>query len=300
MMLVASAFTGAFIYLLLASLNGMLPRGVLRGGNGPSVSKAQTWLVQAGVDLTPGQFWMASIGAGVVAYGLFFAVTGVVLVALMPALVIAASPRAFFGRRRLIRLGEVQQAWPDGIRDLVGALASGVSLPNAIEQLAAAGPQPLRNVFAPFPVLARVLGVVPALETIKEDLSDPTSDRVIEVLVVAYERGGAIVPRILQELAEATTKDIWALEDLRTAALEQKINARVVFALPWLVLVALTARTGAFREFYGSAGGAVVIVIGAVMSLLGVIWVTRLGKDPEEPRVLGGAAQRSADLRGPG
>jgi tight adherence protein B len=120
---------------------------------------------------------------------------------------------------------------------------------------------------------------------IKADLADPTSDRVIEVLILAYERGGSVVPEILSDLAEATTRDLWTLEEIQTDALEQKINSRVVFVLPWLVLVALTARSGPFREFYASSAGVVVALIGAVMSLVGVVIASKLGRQPTETRV---------------
>jgi tight adherence protein B len=282
--------TGVFVYLLVGVVTGDLPRFESRRTVRPSVSQQQTWLIQAGVDLTPRQFWAASAGVGVLSFLVFLPLTGVVLVALMPALVVAILPRAYFGRRRMQRLAAVQVAWPDGIRDLVGSISSGMSLPKAVEALSVSGPLPLREAFASYPLLARTLGVVPALEVIKEELADPTSDRVIEVLILAYERGGAIVPRILQDLAAATTRDLWALEEIRTEALEQKINARAVFSLPWFVLVALTARTGMFRDFYQSAGGAVVILIGAAMSLVGIVLVRRLSRDPEEPRVMGGSS----------
>jgi tight adherence protein B len=233
---------------------------------------------------------MASAGVAAVAFVFFLIATGVVLIAFMPALVVGLLPRAYFSRRRSNRLSEVQAAWPDGIRDLVASISSGVSLPKAIESLASSGPRAIREAFEVYPVLARTLGVVPALAVIKEELADPTSDRVIEVLILAYQRGGPIVPRILQDLGEATTRDLWAIEEIRTEALEQKINARVVFALPWFVLVALTARSGMFRDFYQSPGGAVVIVIGAILSLIGIGLVSRLSRDPDEPRVMGGAA----------
>jgi tight adherence protein B len=154
-----------------------------------------------------------------------------------------------------------------------------------IEDLASFGPAPLREAFQGFPVYSRSLGVVPALEMIKSDLADPTSDRVIEVLILAYDRGGAVVPEILSDLAETTTKDLWALEEIRTDALEQKINSRVVFVLPWLVLVAMTARSGAFREFYGTPLGVAVVMVGGLMSLVGVAMASRLASHVAEPRV---------------
>lgn len=289
MTLLASLITGLFVYLAVGVVTGSGPRYEITKSNRPSVSEQQTWLIQAGVDLTPRQFWVTSVGAGLISFAVFVLVTGVPLVALMPAIVVALLPRTFFARRRAQRLAEVQQAWPDGIRDLVASISSGMSLPKAVETLSRSGPVALREAFVTYPLLSRTLGVVPALEVIKEELADPTSDRIIEVLILAYERGGAIVPRILHDLGDATTRDLWAIEEIRTEALEQKINARAVFALPWFVLIALTARTGMFRDFYRSGGGTLVIIIGAVMSLVGILIVRRLSRDPDEPRVMGGA-----------
>ena len=248
-----------------------------------TTSVARMTSTQLGI--TPFQFWVTSLGAGAMTYVVVLALTSLPVVSSMPAMVVATLPKAYFARRRAQRLDDVQRAWPDGLRDLLSSVRSGASLPTAIEGLAAFGPLPLRTAFQGFGVHSRSLGVVPALEMIKSDLADPTTDRVIEVLILAYERGGGVVPEILSDLAEATTRDLWTLEEIRTEALEQKINSRIVFVLPWLVLVAMTARSGAFREFYASPAGVVVATIGGVMSLVGVMIASKLGAQPSEPRV---------------
>lgn len=266
---------------------GLLTRPLVAGGwvRRRRPVRPRTWSTDVGSDVTPTQFWLTSLGAGLATYALVFALTSLPIVSMMPALVVATLPRAYFSRRRAQRLDEVQQAWPDGLRDLVATVRSGASLPSAIDGLAAFGPLPLRTAFRDFAVHSRSLGVVPALEMIKDDLADPASDRVIEVLILAYERGGSAVPEILSDLAEATTRDLWTLEEVRTDALEQKINSRIVFVLPWLVLVAMTARSGAFREFYSSSAGVLVAAIGGAMSLIGVVIASKLGGQPPEPRV---------------
>jgi tight adherence protein B len=277
--LLASTASAIALGLVLLEVSAKAPRSSFRRW------RSIPWPTQAGLDVTPTQFWLASIGAGVATYLVVFALTSLPIVALMPALVVATLPRAYFGRKRANRLAEVQEAWPDGLRDLIASVRSGASLPNAIESLAAFGPAPLRQAFQGFAVYSRSLGVVPALEMIRADLADPTSDRVIEVLILAYERGGTVVPEILSDLAEATTRDIWTLEQIRSEALEQKINARVVFVLPWFVLVAITARDGPFRDFYSTRAGLAVALLGGVMSLVGIAIASRLGNQPAEPRV---------------
>lgn len=244
-----------------------------------------------GLDVSLPQFWATVVCAGFLTFLVVFALTGLVAVALVPAVVVATMPRAYFARKRSQRVAQVQESWPDGLRDILSSVRSGSSLPTAIENVALFGPEPLREAFQGFDVYSRSLGVVPALEMVKDDIADPTADRVVEVLILAYERGGAVVPEILEDLAEATTRDLWTMEQIRSEALEQKINSRVVFVLPWIVLVAMTARSGAFRDFYSSAPGLLVVLIGGLMSLVGVAIASRLGTQQTEPRVFGSRDQ---------
>jgi len=286
----ASAVTAYFAVGLVAGCAPTLRRSA---GTRRRAAAAQLWLTQAGVALSPAQFWTGSATVALAAFALLTAVTATPAVALVPAVAVGLLPRAYFARRRGLRLAEVAQAWPDGLRELVAAVSAGMSLPQAVSGLAAAGPPPLQRAFSRFPLLLRMLGFVPALEVVKAELADPTSDRVIEVLVLAHERGGRIVGEILRDLAEAAAADAKTCAEIATAGLEQKLNARSVFVLPWVVLALLTARPGHFRDFYQSAGGVGVVVVAAVLSAVGMGIVARLARDPVEERVLadGGAVR---------
>jgi len=112
---------------------------------------------------------------------------------------------------------------------------------------------------------------------------------VLEILVLAHERGGQIVKEILEDLVVVTTKDLKVLDEIETEGLEMKINARAVLVLPWFVLLALTMRAGPFRAFYQSAAGLAVVVVGAGLSALGYAWISRLGRVHSEQRVFGSA-----------
>lgn len=285
MTLLTSLLTGAVTALAVAVGLGFDLRRL--ANRRQRARSSQQWLLQAGVELTPRQFWFGSVVAGGVTFALLVVITATPAVAVVPALAVALLPRAYFARRRTQRLRDLQEAWPDGIRDLVASISAGLSLHQALIALARSGPEVLRAAFDRYPTTARTIGVVPALELVKERLADPTSDRVIEVLILAHERGAPLLSDVLRDLAEATTRDVRALEEMTTESLEQRINARAVFVLPWIVLLLLTAREGFFQDFYRSPAGLLVVAVGGVLSLTGVAIVSRLSREPIEPRVLG-------------
>jgi tight adherence protein B len=282
----AALAIGTACALFVGALLGVLPQGRVRA---PRLQRRaasnRLWLQQAGVALSPIRFWTACAAAGLLALVAFAAASGSAFVGAVPALAIALAPRAYFARRRRVRMREVQRAWPDGLRDLVASMAAGRSLTTSVSALAVSGPEPLRIAFARFPELARVLGTGPALEVVKAELADPTSDRVLEVLLLAHERGGPIVRTILHDLTDATTRDLKLLDELDTEGLEMRINARAVVVLPWLVLLALTIRPGEFRDFYRTPGGVLTVLVAGVLSAVGVLVLGRLGREQPEERV---------------
>jgi tight adherence protein B len=291
MRLLAAVACGVFVYLAVGLSLGVSP--LRRLGPGPArrrgAGRWQLWLDQAGARLSPRQFVAGSVAVGLAAFLLLATLTRTPGVALMPAIALACMPAAFFARQRAARLRAVQLAWPDALRQLSSSIGAGLSLERALADLAEAGPLPIRVAFARFPRLARALGPVPALEVIKEELANPTSDRVIEVLILAQRRGGQVLLSILEGLVEATTDDLNTQEEIKTNALEGKINARIVFALPWFVLVLLVARPGPFQAFYRAPAGLAIVVVAAVWSLLGLWLVSRFARLKGEPRVFGAA-----------
>lgn len=247
-------------------------------------------LKRAGLDLSAGRFRALSGACGLAAFVLVTGTTGLVAVAVIVGLFAVGVPKWLLERRAARRQEEIQRAWPDAVRDVVASISAGLSLRHALERLGAAGPAALRPAFTRFALMASAVGTDAGLAALRDELADATSDRVIEVLLVANERGGPIVPEILRDLATATTRDLWVLEQVQTESLEQRINARAVFVLPWVVLVAITFQDGPFREFYRSPAGLGVILIGGAASVAGSWLVRRLGSQPTEPRVLGDGA----------
>ncbi|MBW3642283.1 MAG: hypothetical protein KY447_05150 [Actinobacteria bacterium] len=282
---------GTAAFVVVAHLSGQQVNIRLRlPGRRRRGPAAAVWLRQAGLDVTPGQFLAVRAGVGLAVLVVVWGLTGSAFVAAVPALVAGWLPRAYFARRRADRLGEVVRAWPDGIRHVIAAARARGTIHQALVELARSGPAPLAEAFERYPALATMAGPVAALETLREELADPTSDAVIEILICAQEQGQALAIKILRDLAGEVSEDLKALEEIESAGLERKIDSRLTFVIPWFVLVALCATSEAYRGFYRSAGGAIVVVVCGVMSVAGVAVVDRMGRLPRPRRVLGVAA----------
>ena len=61
--------------------------------------------------------------------------------------------------------------------------------------------------------------------------------------------------------------------------------ARLAMAAPWAVLLLLASR-GSTLDAYSTPGGALVLVVGAAVTVLAYRLMVRIGQLPEEQRVL--------------
>lgn len=226
-------------------------------------------------------------GAGVLGYLGCAAVSGPI-VAVVPALLASTQPARLHRRRLAAERRVVRGAWPAALRDVSMAVGAGRSLHQALAVLGSTGPEPLRAVFDEYAALYRTIGMAGALEHVRAVLDDAIADRVVEVLLVAAERGGGTVRAVLDDLVSGITDELALLETTDTEALEGRINAQAVVALPWIALVLLTAAEGPFRDFYRTPAGLLTVLVGGACSGIGAIAVGRLARVPEDPRVVRG------------
>lgn len=286
MPLLAALASGLCLFMVVATATGHGDQLSLRlpGRRRARLDRA-VWLRQAGVNVTPAQFWAVSAVLGAMVELACWTISGSVYVGLVIAVGAALFPRAYFSRRRDQNLAAVIRAWPDGIGLIVHSTETR-SIHQGLLVLAAAGPPPLREAFARYADLARLDGCAGALAAIRNELADPISDRVIEILLVAHDQGQHLAMVILAEQAVEITEDLRTAADNRTARLEPVLTARIAFLIPFLTLVLLCWQTPSFASFYRSTPGFVVVSIFGLWSSLGLVVARKLARDVAEPRVL--------------
>lgn len=288
------ALAGGFTaYLVAGLLLGAAPT-FNRSRPTPRASRMGQWLNQVGSPLRPVQFVAASAGIGMTAWLLLALVMGEWFASFFPAVACSGYLAWTYERRRRDRLRDIAEAWPDAIRHLLSYVRSGSTVPMAVAALATEGPLPLRSAFEGWGERSRLFGFTTALELVREQLADPTSDRVIEVLLIAHEWGGELVVTILSDLANEVTEDLRTERAIRAEGTTQRIESWVVGVAPWLLLVYLTASQGAYRTFYQTAMGRLVVLAAAIWWAMGLIVLRVVKKRDIEARVLGAAVDEAA------
>lgn len=186
-------------------------------------------------------------------------------------------------RRKRARLRDV---WPDVVDNLASAVRAGLSLPEALGQLSLRGPDQLRPSFTAFTHDYRAGGRFnDSLDRLKERLSDPVGDRVVESLRVAREVGGNDLGRLLRTLSSFLRQDARTRAELESRQSWTVNGARLAVAAPWIVLAMLSTRPESIAA-YGRPAGALVLVSGGILTLVAYRVMLRIARLPEDQRVL--------------
>lgn len=277
--------TGLFAALAAAAVSGGLPT-LRRSPRRRQQPPTALLLASAGSPCSLTTYRLASLGLGILAGVVAMTVSAIPALAVVPVLLAGVAPRVWLRRRAAARVRETRSAWPDALSQLGGAVRAGRPLSHALVDLSLDGPDGLRAPLTGLAARIQTVGLVPALQAVADAVADPVTDRVVEVLCLAHTEGGRVVVDVLEDLAHGIADEVHTGEELDTLSLEGRLNARLVFAMPWVVLLLLTAQEGPFRSFYSGPAGTVVILVGAVVSLVGLVVVGRLSRVPAEPRVL--------------
>lgn len=244
-------------------------------------------LVQAGAGRTsPAAFATGSLGAGAVVGLGFLGATGIGSIAIAFGAIAALLPFLLISSRARARRARLREVWPEAVDTLVSGIRAGMSLPEALAGLAERGPEAVRAEFAAFAVdYAATARFDECLARLKSRFADPVADRIVEALHLAHEVGGTELAELMRSLARMLREDMRTRGELEARQSWTVNGARVAVAAPWLVLALLSTRPQAAAA-YATSGGALVLLIGAAVSVVAYRLMLRIGRLPEEERVL--------------
>ncbi|MFI2485306.1 type II secretion system F family protein [Promicromonospora kroppenstedtii] len=244
-------------------------------------------LTQAGApSVTPAMLVGSCVALGVVTLLAALAVTRSPAIAVCFAALAAPGPVVLVRARARHRRRALREAWPEVVDHLASGVRAGLSLPEAVAQLAHRGPVELREPFGRFAHDYRAGGRFgDALDALKERLADPVADRIVEALRLTREVGGQDLGRLLRTLSGFLREDAATRGELEARQSWTVNGARVAVAGPWVVLALLSTRPGTAAA-YDSPAGITVLVGGGLCALLAYRLMLRIGRLPAERRVL--------------
>lgn len=215
----------------------------------------------------------AAVGAGVGAV-----VTGWPVAFVAGAAVSSAVPgvlrRSREERSRLERreaIAEVSSRFRDMIRSGIGIFDA---LVQSVEHAPRAVAVELRRLVAE----ARVSGLSQAAAAFSERASDHSAVLLGSALATADRLGSRNLSDVLDALAEATTAQAAAIREARVRQTRNRMSARIVAAVPVVLLLAIRRTNPAYLEPFGAPTGQVVLAFAFALIWTGYMAMRRFAR----------------------
>ena len=181
-------------------------------------------------------------------------------------------------------------AWPEVIDHLMSGIQSGLSLTESLAGLSTRGPEVLRPAFTQFKATLYGSGdLTQSIRELKSLFAHHGSDQIFEALIISKALGGSELLQILRALGDFLRQDLALRREIEVKHGWIKNSAHLSAAAPWILLLLLSTQPSTAAA-YSTSSGAMILSAGLVMTAIAYIWMNRLGRLPQTPRVFVGEA----------
>jgi len=176
-------------------------------------------------------------------------------------------------------------AWPEVIDHLMSGIQSGLSLSESLVGLSTRGPEILRPAFAEFrDSLFHHADLELALQELKSLFHHHGSDQIFEALLISKALGGSELMSILRTLGDFLRQDLALRREIEVKHGWIKNSAHMSAVAPWILLLLLSTQPSTAIAFSTPTGG-MILIAGLFMTAVAYLWMNRLGRLPQTPRV---------------
>jgi tight adherence protein B len=178
---------------------------------------------------------------------------------------------------------EIQSAAPEMIDHLITGLQSGLSLSESLS-----GPSVLAPYFKDFQGELRESGdFYGSLERVKHELAQPSTDLIIEAILISKTLGGAELMNILRLLGNFIREDLALRREISIKQNWIKNSAHLSAGAPWILLLLLSTQRSTVEAF-SNTSGIMILFSGLLMTSIAYLWMNRLGRIPQQTRIFAG------------
>lgn len=180
---------------------------------------------------------------------------------------------------------ELIAAWPEVIDHLMSGIQSGLSLTESLSGLSTRGPEVLRPAFTQFKEDLYGSGdLTQAIEDLRSLFAHHGSDQIFEALIISKALGGSELLQILRSLGDFLRQDLALRREIEVKHGWIKNSAHLSAAAPWILLLLLSTQPST-AVAYSTPTGAIILLMGLVMTAIAYVWMNRLGRLPQTPRI---------------
>jgi len=197
--------------------------------------------------------------------------TGWPIAALAGGLVAAAVPEILRRTRQERTRLERREAIAEVASRLRDAIRSGIGLADAFTNVAEHAPAGIRADLRRLVSDARVSGLAEAAQGFADRVSDPSSDLLASALGTAERLGSRNLSEVLDALAEATTAQAAAIREARARQTRNRVSARIVAAVPLLLLLAIRQANPAYLAPFETASGQAILAFAFALIWAGYV-----------------------------
>jgi tight adherence protein B len=158
------------------------------------------------------------------------------------------------------------------------AIRSGVGIGDALVQAAEQAPRTIASDLRRLVSEARVSGLADAAGGFADRVSDPSAELLASALVTADRMGSRNLSEVLDALAEATTAQAAAVREARARQTRNRVSARIVAAVPILLLLAIRRANPAYLAPFHAPEGQAVLAFASALIWTGYVTMRRAAR----------------------
>ena len=169
----------------------------------------------------------------------------------------------------------IQDAWPEALDHINSAIKSGVSISQALANLAERGPIVLSPFFREYKSQVNTTGNLElALKNLCLSTQDPILKRLTQTILLVRQVGGAQVGSVLRTFTTFLRNDLTAKREIDMRHGWIANTASIASCAPWLLLIFLTFQPQT-RTAYNTPTGVIVVLGGSLLIVIAYFWMNR-------------------------
>ncbi len=169
----------------------------------------------------------------------------------------------------------IQDAWPEALDHINSAIKSGVSISQALANLAERGPIVLSPFFKEYKSQVNTTGNLElALKNLCLSTQDPILKRLTQTILLVRQVGGAQVGSVLRTFTTFLRNDLTAKREIEMRHGWIANTARIASCAPWLLLIFLTFQPQT-RTAYNTPTGVIVVLGGSLLIVIAYFWMNK-------------------------